>query len=124
MNSSIINGEVLDWKTVKSDFQYSFYIGNVLVGQLFNLGKLGWTAVPLHRNIQKVDGFKTKYKAQAYIAEKYQINLRNHMKLTPTQVYNKLVHLQILAGSTMRQSNIFAVKHTWFYYNNQSKFLV
>ena len=27
------------------------------------------------------------------------------MKLTPTQVYNKLVHLQILAGSTMRQSN-------------------
>ena len=45
------------------------------------------------------------------------------MKLTPTQVYNKLVHLQILAGSTMRQSNIFAVKHTWFYYNNQSEFL-
>ena len=48
----------------------------------------------------------------------------NNMKLTPTQVYNKLVHLQILAGSTMRQSNIFAVKHTWFYYNNQSEFLV
>ena len=124
MNSSIINGEVLDWKTIKSDFQYSFYIGNVLVGQLFNLGKLGWTAVPLYKNLQKVDGFKTKYKAQAYIAEEYQINPRNHMKLTPTQVYNKLVHLQILAGSTMRQSNIFAVKHTWYYYNNQSEFLV
>ena len=46
------------------------------------------------------------------------------MKLTPTQVYNKLVHLQILAGSTMRQSNIFAVKHTWYYFNNQSEFLV
>ena len=46
------------------------------------------------------------------------------MKLTPTQVYNKLVHLQILTGSTMRQSNIFAVKFTWYYYNNQSKFLV
>ena len=46
------------------------------------------------------------------------------MKLTPTQVYNKLVHLQILTGSTMRQSNIFAVKHTWHYYNNQSEFLV
>ena len=46
------------------------------------------------------------------------------MKLTPTQVYNKLVHLQILAGSTMRQSNIFAVQHTWYYYNNQSEFLV
>ena len=46
------------------------------------------------------------------------------MKLTPTQVYNKLVHLQILAGSTMRQSNIFAVKYTWHYYNNQSEFLV
>ena len=123
MNSSIINGEVLDWKTVKSDFQYSFYIGDVLVGQLFNLGKLGWTAVPLLRNIQKVDGFKTKYKAQAYIAKEYQINPRNHMKLTPTQVYNKLIHLQILAGSTMRQANIFAVKDTWYYYNNQSEFL-
>ena len=46
------------------------------------------------------------------------------MKLTPTQVYNKLVHLRILAGATMRQSNIFAVKHTWHYYNNQSEFLV
>ena len=46
------------------------------------------------------------------------------MKLTPTQVYNKLVYLQILAGSTMRQYNIFAVKHTWYYYNNQSEFLV
>ena len=45
------------------------------------------------------------------------------MKLTPTQVYNKLIHLQILAGSTMRQANIFAVKHTWYYYNNQSEFV-
>lgn len=45
------------------------------------------------------------------------------MKLTPTQVYNKLVHLQILTDSTIRQSNV-TIKHTWFYYNNQSEFLM
>lgn len=48
----------------------------------------------------------------------------NNMKLTPTQVYNKIVHILILSGTSMRKANIIAVKTTWYYFNNQSEFLV
>lgn len=38
--------------------------------------------------------------------------------MTPTNVYNQLVAHHILHGYSIRQSNMFAVRHTWYYYNN------
>lgn len=42
------------------------------------------------------------------------------MNLTPTEVYYQLTQYMYLATSgDIRKANIFAVKHTWFYYNDK-----
>ena len=39
--------------------------------------------------------------------------------LTPTDVYKQLVQYMYLASGSIRKANIFAVKYTWKYFNNQ-----
>lgn len=41
--------------------------------------------------------------------------------LTQREVYNKLRDYMYLIQGDIRQSNIFAVKHTWYYFNNKLK---
>lgn len=68
MISSIVNGKVLDWRWKKREVDTLFYVGDIFIGQLFNLGKLGWSAV--HREPQTmgaVDGFKTRYAASHFL---------------------------------------------------------
>lgn len=68
MISSIVNDKVLDWNWKRKDFVYRFYVGDIFVGQVFNLGRSGWSA--LHRNHQPiglVEGFKTKYAASHFL---------------------------------------------------------
>ncbi len=67
MISSIVDGKVLDWNWKRREVDTVFYIGDMFAGQLFNLGKSGWTAVPLTG--RKVSGFKTRYSASAYLEE-------------------------------------------------------
>jgi len=59
------------------------------------------------------------------------------MQLTPTEVYNKIVSAVLLStmlkhmtpdsdmttDKATRLANIEAVKHTWYYFNNQVEFL-
>ena len=59
------------------------------------------------------------------------------MQLTPTEVYNKIASTTFLNTMVMnmvpdsdmttdkatRLANIEAVKHTWYYFNNQVEFL-
>ena len=40
-------------------------------------------------------------------------------KRTLTQVYNLIVAYAILKGLTQCQANIYAVKKTWYLFNNQ-----
>lgn len=39
--------------------------------------------------------------------------------LTPRDVYYQLTQYMYLASGSTRQANIFAVKYTWKYFNNQ-----
>jgi len=41
--------------------------------------------------------------------------------MTPIKVYNQLVAHHIFHGYSMRQSNMFAIRQTWYYYNNKIK---
>lgn len=70
MQSVNVNGKVLDFHyKKKNDFIYSFYIGEIFVGQLFNLGMHGWSAVgtPATSGFSKVDGFKSRNNAAQYL---------------------------------------------------------
>lgn len=68
MISSIVEDKVLDWKWKRYNYRYTFFIGDIFIGQVFNMDKLGWTA--LHRDHQPiglVEGFKTKYAASHFL---------------------------------------------------------
>ena len=74
MLSVIHKGRVLDFKYKKlSDYTYSFYIGEILIGQIFKMRKSNWSAVIWHdtdENIRKlfpVDGFKSRYHASEFM---------------------------------------------------------
>ena len=69
--SACVDGKVLDFKYKKGGqaFIYNFYIGDMFLGQIFNMGKT-WTAVPWQpRKYGKIDGFKNRYYASQYILQ-------------------------------------------------------
>ena len=64
MYSSIVDGKVLDWSWKKRDIDTLFYVGDIFIGQLFNSGRAGWSAVYKEpTGLGCVDGFKTRYAA-------------------------------------------------------------
>jgi hypothetical protein len=61
-------GKVLDfhWKKLQP-FHYSFYIGDIFVGQVFNLGR-SWSGVGKNPHILNgFSGFKTRLDATRFI---------------------------------------------------------
>ena len=72
MYSINVDGKVLDFRYKKqNEFTYAFYIGDILIGQIFKMGRAGWTAVfwgeHNHRDLFPVDGFKTRYAASEFM---------------------------------------------------------
>lgn len=63
----IVDGKVLDYKFKKhkaADFIYSFYIGDIFVGQLFRMRKNGWSCVPRDSYpLSPMDGFRSRFDA-------------------------------------------------------------
>lgn len=68
MISSVVDGKVLDWRWKFSVNRYLFYVGDIFIGQVFNMGRNGWSS--FHRepnNIGIVDGFKSRYDASRFL---------------------------------------------------------
>ena len=68
MISSVVDGKVLDWHWKKRSNDYLFYIGDIFIGQVWNMGVHGWTA--LHRESNSIglaEGFKTRYDASHFL---------------------------------------------------------
>ena len=69
MMSCVYEGKVLDWHFKKRPSDTLFYIGDILVGQLFKIGD-GWSALaahPHHDNTALVDGFRTRIDACQFL---------------------------------------------------------
>lgn len=70
MNSSIVDGKVLDWKYKKTsqEFITNFFIGDIFIGQIFKMGNI-WSCVSFHTTnattsaLCPMNGFKTRYHA-------------------------------------------------------------
>lgn len=70
MLSCIVDGEVLDFHYRKFLYGYTFYIGDILIGQIFDEGRRGWAAVaakPPTKGLNGVHGFRTRYDASEYL---------------------------------------------------------
>ena len=72
--SCIYQGKVLDFKYKQCKIQkfiFAFYIGDILIGQIFKHGKHNWTAVSFHPNAlgRRVSGFGTRYHASEYLLD-------------------------------------------------------
>jgi|GEM_PF-5663219 len=68
--SVIVDGKVLDFVYRKSlEFSYNFYIGDVLVGQVFRAGRGNWTAVSWKKpsKLCPVEGFRSRYHASEFL---------------------------------------------------------
>ena len=68
MYSVIVDGNVLDFKYKRGfEFSYAFYIGDILIGQVFNMGRhwsgVSWEPHPLGA----VSGFKTRHDAAEFL---------------------------------------------------------
>ncbi len=62
-------GEVHDYrfKLLQENWHYAFYCGDIYMGQVFNLGRAGWSAVPKVPTGFTYDGFKTRRAAAEMI---------------------------------------------------------
>ena len=63
-------GKVLDfkYKKVQGHWHYAFYIGDILVGQVFRMGKGNWSAVSETPNdLCPVNGFRSRYYASNFL---------------------------------------------------------
>ena len=68
MYSAVVDGKVLDYRFVKNEVGACFYVGNILVGQVFNMRKGHWSAVSSYENpYGPVDGFATRLDAAQYL---------------------------------------------------------
>jgi hypothetical protein len=68
MISSSVDGKVLDWHWKRRGVDILFYVGDIYIGQLFNLGRRGWSALHKDPNeIGLVEGFKTRYDASHFL---------------------------------------------------------
>jgi len=67
--SCIVDGKVLDWKFKKGmmAFVYNFYIGDIYVGQVFNMGG-AWTAIGnTPHDLAPFAGFATRRHAAEFL---------------------------------------------------------
>lgn len=74
MYSVIHNGKILDFKYKRqNDFTVAFYIGDILIGQIFKLGgkysAVIWHDIPGNSARKHVKGFASRYDASAYMLE-------------------------------------------------------
>jgi len=69
MHSVNIKGKVLDFYYKKRELEgnYSFYIGDIFIGQVFNMGRY-WSCVSgKPHEFSLVDGFKTRFHASVFM---------------------------------------------------------
>lgn len=82
MNSYItIEKQVLDWKFKKFKYGWNFYIGDILLGQLFSPASngYGWSAISWSHPGNTVNGFISRYKASEYLIEIYDKNIKGKL---------------------------------------------
>jgi hydrogenase maturation factor len=63
-----VDGKVLDWHWKKRQVDTLFYVGDIYIGQVFNAGKSGWTA--LHKTANSIGlahGFQSRYAASHFL---------------------------------------------------------
>ena len=70
--STVYEGKVLDWKFTKTKHgftAYNFYIGDILIGQLFKMKEQTWSAVSFFKTqkVCPVDGFRSRYHAAQFL---------------------------------------------------------
>lgn len=65
--------QVLDWKFTKFQYGYTFYVGDILIGQVFrpHVRGSGWSAISWANPGNKVDGFISRFKAAEYMIDLY-----------------------------------------------------
>ena len=67
MYSVVVDGKVLDFHYKKLSTSYAFYIGDILIGQIFKM-KRYWTAVSNKPNdLCLIYGFKSRYYASEFL---------------------------------------------------------
>ena len=71
--------EVLDWKFKKFQYGYTFYVGDILLGQLFKPrhASLGWDAVSWSNHGNMVNGFISRHKAAEYLIGIYSKQIKD-----------------------------------------------
>lgn len=71
MYSVCVNGKVLDYHYKKSKRSHlqSFYIGDILIGQVAKMTRGRWTAISWHTKCPygNIDGFKTRFDASEFL---------------------------------------------------------
>jgi hypothetical protein len=70
MYSCCYQGKVLDfhYKAIPSCNAYNFYIDDILIGQIFKMGKHNWTGISFHENAKgSMGGFGTRFHASEYL---------------------------------------------------------
>lgn len=74
MYSVVHEGKVLDYHYKKqNEFTYAFYIGDILIGQVFKMrggcwSCVGWKTKNEHmHSLYPVDGFKTRFHASEFM---------------------------------------------------------
>ena len=77
MLSHIEDGKVLDYyyKTNKANkCMYTFYVGDIFLGQIFNMGNV-WSAVPGKPfSLSPINGFKTRIRCAEILIKIAQLN--------------------------------------------------
>ena len=79
MNSTIVDGAVLDWHYTKNKEHlnvHNFYIGRIAVGAIFQVARASWTAVNCYKSgtrqykvTKPVEGFRSRYYASKYLLD-------------------------------------------------------
>ena len=80
MQSIILDGKVLDFRYAKRAYGYVFFIGDVLIGEVFSPTEYdkGWVAVSHYKShaVCPVSGFRTRYDAALFLLKLNDLLLR------------------------------------------------
>jgi len=73
MLSEIVDGKVLDWRFKKRKTDTLFYVGDILIGQLFKVKKT-WSAVSAFpTELGAIDGFNSRWRACEYLLKIFRL---------------------------------------------------
>ena len=69
MDSVVVDGKVLDFHYKKNEVCYDFYIGEMLIGQIFYTGRRNWSAVSWKKPCMlcPVHGFSSRHRAAEFL---------------------------------------------------------